>query len=182
MQSLFAKFSLVTVVFGAALVSSDVIARDYERHHEPRGEHRNEHRGRHDQRHETRHYEPRHHGYHHDHHHDNRTYGHGYYRDSHYHYPRSAPPAHREAYPAPRVGHVWIPGYWDWRLNNWEWVVGYWVLERQGYHYEPHRWVHRGSHYFPEPGRWSRWSRTRDSDRDGVPNRYDRDPYNYYRR
>jgi hypothetical protein len=87
-----------------------------------------------------------------------------------------APPALRhEVVPAPRVGYVWAPGYWDWGHGRYRWVAGHWNSHRPGYHYAPVRWVHRGGRYYRSGG----W---RDSDRDGVPNRYDNAPLDpYYR-
>ena len=73
--------------------------------------------------------------------------------------------------PAPRSGFVWIPGFWDWRYNRHHWVAGHWVRHRPGYVYEPTRWHHRDGRYYYHRAGW------RDSDRDGVPNRYDRRPY-----
>jgi hypothetical protein len=92
-------------------------------------------------------------------------------------YVHLAPPvAPVEYVPAPRPGHVWVPGYWDWRYNRHHWVKGHWIRHRPGYRYEPARWVHRHGRYYYRPAGW------RDSDRDGVPNRYDRAPRNpYYR-
>ena len=83
------------------------------------------------------------------------------------------PPVYREYVPAPRVGFVWAPGYWDWRHGRYYWVAGHWSRHRPGYYYEPVRWVHRGGRYY-RAGGW------RDADRDGIPNRYDRAPYNPY--
>ena len=84
-----------------------------------------------------------------------------------------APPvAPYEVLPAPRVGWVWVPGYWDWRYSRYYWVPGTWVRERRGYYYAPARYVDYGGRWhYGRPG----W---RDSDGDGVPDRYDRAPYN----
>ncbi len=79
------------------------------------------------------------------------------------------PPLRYEYVPVPRVGFVWVPGYWDWRAERYHWVRGRWSQHRPGYYYEPVRWVGRGGHYYRQGG----W---RDSDHDGVPNRYDRAP------
>lgn len=89
-----------------------------------------------------------------------------------------APPQVRyEVVPAPRVGHAWVPGYWDWRGRGHVWVAGHYVGHRRGYYYEQPRWVstHRGWHH--ENGGWRN-----DRDGDGVPNRFDRRPDNprYY--
>lgn len=84
------------------------------------------------------------------------------------------PPALRHEYvPAPRVGLVWVPGYWDWRFQRYHWVGGHWLRHRPGYYYQPVRWVGYGGRYYRQGG----W---RDTDRDGVPNRFDRAPHNPY--
>ncbi|HEY5000143.1 MAG TPA: YXWGXW repeat-containing protein [Usitatibacter sp.] len=88
------------------------------------------------------------------------------------------PAAPVEIVPAPRVGFVWLPGYWDWRHGHHYWVAGRYVRPRPGFVYEPARWVEYG-------GRWRytrpEW-RAGDRDRDGVPDRRDRHPDNPYRR
>ena len=90
-----------------------------------------------------------------------------------------------EVVPAPRVGYVWAPGYWQWEGSRHTWHRGYWMPERRGYTWVPDRWsqVHGGWRH--EPGYWDRqvaynhpWG---DRDHDGVPNRYDAAPYNPYR-
>lgn len=86
-----------------------------------------------------------------------------------------APPvAPVEYVPAPRAGYVWVPGYWDWRANRYHWVGGHYVRHRPGHYYAPARWVHRNGRYYYSAAGW------RDSDRDGVPNRYDSAPRNPY--
>ena len=87
-----------------------------------------------------------------------------------------APPAPRyEVVPAPRAGWVWAPGYWEWRHHRHVWVAGHWVRARPGYVYAPARWAERdGRYYYDAPA----WHRHRDSDGDGVPDRYDAAPYN----
>jgi len=85
------------------------------------------------------------------------------------------PPPRHEVVPAARAGHVWVPGYWDWRHGRYHWVAGHYVRHRPGYYYEPVRWAYRDGRYYRSGG----W---RDSDHDGVPNRYDHAPLNpYYR-
>lgn len=87
------------------------------------------------------------------------------------------PPLRYEVVPAPRVGRVWVPGFWDWRYNRHYWVPGHYVRHRPGYYYQPARWAYRGDRYhYSRPG----WRHDRDGD--GVPNRFDRAPGNpYYR-
>ena len=94
-----------------------------------------------------------------------------------------APPAPRyEVVPAPRVGYVWQPGYWQWRDGRHVWARGHWVRERKGYYWHPSRWEQRDGRWAFERGRWDRerWADNRyrrggDRDRDGIPNRLDRD-------
>ena len=81
------------------------------------------------------------------------------------------PPVYREYLPPPRAGFVWVPGYWGWRYGRYDWIPGRWVRHRPAYHYDPIRWRHREGPYFGYSG----W---RDADRDGVPNRFDRRPFN----
>ncbi len=80
-----------------------------------------------------------------------------------------------EAVPAPRVGFVWAPGYWDWRGNRHVWVTGHWERERSGYFYHPNRWVERDGRWVIERSRWDRSRPFGDRDRDGTPNYRDRD-------
>lgn len=81
------------------------------------------------------------------------------------------PPPRVEVVPAPRVGYVWAPGYWDWRGRRHVWVAGHWVRHRPGYAYYSPQWVERDGRWYFERERWARGDR----DRDGIPNRYDRD-------
>lgn len=95
-------------------------------------------------------------------------------------YLETSPPSLRhEVVPAPRRGHVWQPGYWEWNQGRHNWRKGYWVKERRGYYWHPSRWEQdRGRWHFVR-GDWRRERfAMRDSDRDGVPNRYDRDKDN----
>ena len=95
-----------------------------------------------------------------------------------------APPAPRyEVVPAPRVGFVWQPGVWYWRDGRHHWVAGHWVRERHGMYWHPDRWEQREGRWAYERGHWDRERfALRDSDHDGVPDRFDRTPYNPYRR
>jgi hypothetical protein len=85
------------------------------------------------------------------------------------------PPVYQEVVPAPRVGYIWVPGYWDWRYGRYYWVAGSWARHRPGY--TTNRCAGTiGTAVTIAAGGW------RDSDHDGVPNRYDRAPYNAYYR
>ena len=91
------------------------------------------------------------------------------------------PPVRYEVVPAPIRGYVWVPGYWDWRSRHQIWVSGRWVREHPGYAYQPNRWFERGGRGHLERADREP-ARSRDSDRDGVPDRFDRQPNNPYRR
>lgn len=99
------------------------------------------------------------------------------------------PPAVRyESVPAPRVGFVWTPGYWDWRGNAWIWIAGNYVRERPGYYWHAPQWVQGSRGWYSQPGRWDRHQPVhyghdsryrghyRDNDRDGIPNYRDATP------
>jgi WXXGXW repeat (2 copies) len=86
------------------------------------------------------------------------------------------PPPRYEVVPEPRRGYVWVPGYWDARGHRHVWARGHWERARHGHYWREPRWVQRDNGWVLERGRW-----LRDSDRDGVPDRYDRSPGNPYR-
>ena len=100
-----------------------------------------------------------------------------------------APPAPRyEVVPAQRPGHVWAPGHYEYRGNNYVWVEGHWLRDRDGYEYREPRWVQRGNgEWMLVGGDWERRQMERearraermdpngDIDRDGIANQYDRD-------
>ena len=87
------------------------------------------------------------------------------------------PPAPRyEVVPDARHGYAWAPGYWTWRNGRYDWVAGHWIRERPGYYWHPDRWEQRGDRWYRMQGGWhSQPYAYRDSDRDGIPNRYDLD-------
>jgi len=92
---------------------------------------------------------------------------------------RGAPPPPRyERVPAPRRGHVWVPGHWEANGPTYVWISGVWVQERPGYRYATPAWVQRDGRWEMRPGGWQRGDR----DGDGVPNRFDRRPDDPYRR
>jgi WXXGXW repeat (2 copies) len=66
------------------------------------------------------------------------------------------PPPRVEVVPAPRVGYVWAPGYWNWNGHQHVWKSGYWVRERHGYHYAPNVWVQQNGHWHFVQGGWKR--------------------------
>ena len=53
------------------------------------------------------------------------------------------PPPVLYAPAAPRVGFIWVPGYWDWRHGRHYWVRGHYTRHRPGYAYAPARWYRR---------------------------------------
>jgi hypothetical protein len=57
------------------------------------------------------------------------------------------PPPVVEVVAAPRVGFVWVPGFWEWRHGRHIWVGGHYIRHRHGFVYEPARWIERD-------GRW----------------------------
>ena len=88
------------------------------------------------------------------------------------------PPVVVEAVPAPRHGYVWAEGHHEWRGNRYVWVPGHWLRDRPGYAYNNPHWVRRANgEWYLAGGNWQRHERQayRDSDHDGIPNRYDRD-------
>ena len=85
------------------------------------------------------------------------------------------PPMRHEVVPAPRVGYVWAPGYWNWHSNRHVWAKGHWERERVGYYYHPHRWSQQQG-WSHQPGRWDRNAPMGDRDGDGVRNYEDRRP------
>ena len=88
------------------------------------------------------------------------------------------PPPREEVVPAPRRGHVWSEGHWEWRGKKHHWVKGKWVKDRRGYRYNQPVWVERDGRWHWQGGGWRRGDR----DGDGVPNRFDRAPDNPNRR
>jgi len=92
-------------------------------------------------------------------------------------YFRSAPPPSRyERVPAPRRGYVWINGYWDVHRNRHVWNKGHWERARPGHYYAQPTWVRSKHRWELQRGEWRRGDR----DRDGIPNRYDRDRYDQH--
>jgi hypothetical protein len=80
-----------------------------------------------------------------------------------------APPADRyETVPPPRRGYVWENGHYEWRNGRYVWIRGHWERARPGYVHVQPRWHERNGRWYYESRRWDR-------DRDGIPNRYDRD-------
>lgn len=116
-------------------------------------------------------------------------------------YVQIAPPAPQyEVVPAPRRHHAWVPGHWQWARTQYVWVPGHFERVRTGHYYAAPRWVQYGNDWGYHPGGWHRGShganghghardrdrdhrpghrpvhaRGPDRDRDGIPDRRDRD-------
>lgn len=73
---------------------------------------------------------------------------------------------------------VWVPGHWEWQGNRHVWVHGQYIHGGQYIHHGGGRWVHRRADRDRDgiPDRYDR-----DLDNDGVPNWHDRAPNNRYR-
>jgi hypothetical protein len=91
--------------------------------------------------------------------------------------------------PAPQP--VWVPGHWEWQGNRHVWVHGQYVHGYARGPYHGDRWVRGGDR--DRDGIPDRYDRDldndgvrnrhdRDRDGDGVPNWHDRSPNNRYRR
>lgn len=89
-----------------------------------------------------------------------------------------APPAPQvEVVPAPRQGQVWVPGHWKWNGVQHVWVPGHFQQRRVGYIWAPARWVQVGGRWEFREGAWVRAGNTcRDSDGDGICDRFDATP------
>jgi hypothetical protein len=98
-------------------------------------------------------------------------------------YVQIAPPGPQvEIVPAAPYGQSWVPGHWEWRRHQYLWVPGYFVAARAGYYHAQPQWVQYGNRWGYHSGGWQRGGPPhgrdhgrRDSDRDGIPDRYDRD-------
>lgn len=64
------------------------------------------------------------------------------------------PPPRYEPQHQPRVGHVWIPGFWFWEGHRHQWSEGHWERARRGQRWVSPRWEDRGDSHHYEPGRW----------------------------
>lgn len=60
-----------------------------------------------------------------------------------------------EVIPAPRVGYVWVPGYYGWHGERHIWIKGRYVVERPGYSWVADRWVADGPRWRLERGYWA---------------------------
>jgi hypothetical protein len=86
------------------------------------------------------------------------------------------PPPRAEPRPGKRPGEVWVPGYWSWNGREHVWVAGHYTARRVGYVWAPATWVQVGGRWEFREGNWARpGNACRDSDRDGICDRFDRD-------
>lgn len=68
-----------------------------------------------------------------------------------------APPAAQQEVPTarPSTSHVWVPGYWTWRNNQYQWMAGRWdVPPRTGGVWIPPRWQQEGTSWRFYEGYW----------------------------
>jgi hypothetical protein len=68
-----------------------------------------------------------------------------------------APPAAQQEIPTPRptASHVWVPGYWTWKNNQYQWMAGHWeVPPRSGAVWIPPRWQPEGTSWRFFEGYW----------------------------
>lgn len=70
--------------------------------------------------------------------------------------PVVAPPPPRAEAVEVRPGFIWIPGYYEWRGNQYAWVSGRWEQERSNERWLPGRWERHGNHWSWRQGGWHR--------------------------
>jgi hypothetical protein len=86
------------------------------------------------------------------------------------------PPLRVEPVPVLRPGQVWVPGHWRWDGREYNWIAGHYSARRSGYVWAPARWVQVGGRWEYREGTWVRPGNVcRDSDGDGVCDRFDSD-------
>ncbi|WP_211452287.1 YXWGXW repeat-containing protein [Collimonas antrihumi] len=64
------------------------------------------------------------------------------------------PPPRYEVVPAPRVGYIWAPGYWNWDGRRHVWAGGHWEMARNGYLYDRPEWRQGGNGWELRRGGW----------------------------
>jgi len=66
------------------------------------------------------------------------------------------PPPVYEVEPAPRVGYVWAPGYWDYDGSHHQWRKGHWEHERHGQRWAGGQWTEHEGKWHLDRGHWER--------------------------
>jgi len=66
------------------------------------------------------------------------------------------PPPRVVEFPAPRVGFVWAPGYWNWNGHEHVWAEGRWMPERAGYRWSADHWEQHNGRWRFAKGHWER--------------------------
>jgi hypothetical protein len=64
------------------------------------------------------------------------------------------PPLRTEIVPAPRVGYVWAPGYWNWDGSRYVWVDGRYLESQPGVVYVAPRYEPSNGRYAYYGERW----------------------------
>jgi hypothetical protein len=85
------------------------------------------------------------------------------------------PPAEYQVIQPARPGYVLVPAHWEVRGNQHVWVNAQYLRARSGYVYQQPRYVQVGNQWQYYGGHWTRGHQRGDRDRDGIPNRHDRD-------
>lgn len=69
---------------------------------------------------------------------------------------RTPPPLERTEDPpvAGKKGHVWSPGFWEWRGTGYKWSPGEWIKEKRGHEWQPYRWEERNGLFHFVHGTW----------------------------
>ncbi len=71
------------------------------------------------------------------------------------------PPSRVEPVPeARKKGHVWSPGFWEWRGTGYKWSPGEWIKEKSGHQWQPYGWEERDGRYHFVHGAWQPLSKT----------------------
>lgn len=66
------------------------------------------------------------------------------------------PPPRYEIVPPPRIGYIWVPGYWDWDGRRHAWAAGHWEQSRSGYLYDRPQWREGRNGWELRRGGWHR--------------------------
>jgi len=71
-------------------------------------------------------------------------------------YPPPPEPRTEVIPPSPPAGHVWTPGYWDWREGHYIWHRGFFAKAKAGHHWIPDQWERNGDDkYRYSRGHWA---------------------------